>query len=831
MAINLPNSLRYYELVLENMEEWIMICDQNGKIIYYNHSEELFYRYPKEDFTVDALHNYYSIYKEDTTTPLETKKTPLYEALNGKIIIQKTVSLKGMNGQIFYFNVNGHPLKEENGEIAGAIIVASDVTAEKETKRALVDTEEKYKLVTENTNDLLYVLNEEGVITYSSPSNYLMFGYTSKELNGKPAFQFIHESYHDTVQSALNEAILTLQPVKRELRIMNKQNQAVYVEARGVPVVNNEENNVNLIVVARDITERKKTECFLIESEERYRSLVDLSPVTVFVHMNRTVVYINQTGVNLFEESSKSGIIGKKLHQFTSFNDQEKLLSEAESVVSKKGRTTPVEMKIRTMKGNEMTVEATSSFVYYEGKEAIQTILVDITERKKAQDQVKHMAYHDPLTDLPNRRFFQYTLINYLKEAKNKSASYALLLLDIDNFKMINDIYSHSFGDKLLVKLARRLQIGIGNKAMLYRVSGDEFAVLLSNIDDERDAIAMAENILIQFKDPFHISNVDCSVSTSIGITYFPKDGNDPDTLMKNADMAMYWAKKKGKNNIALYSKQLNDQFLERKKLEDELKTALLQNQLKLFYQPIFELKTGEIKAVEALLRWQHPKKGLILPSEFIPIAEETGLIVPIGEWVIREACSQWKKWTATEIGKVFMKVNLSAKQFYQSDLVKVLEDIIVKTKIDPQYLELEVTESIMMQQSDQATQCLKELKQLGLRLSLDDFGTGFSSLSYLKNFPIDTLKIDRSFVWDIAKDSKNEAIVRTVISLAKALHLEVVAEGVENVNQLDFLSNEECDYIQGFLFSKPIRAEEIEKDCKRLREAAHFALHQSVYR
>ncbi|UCZ53235.1 EAL domain-containing protein [Bacillus shivajii] len=825
METDIPKKFQLYELVLQNMEEWIIICDKEGKIIYYNHSEKLFKQAPDSHINFDNIYNYYDLFEVDGITRIKRDSIPLYEALRGKVVRQKQVVVRTKDGKSVYLMVNGHPIKDDNNEIIGAIIVANDVTKENETKKALIETEEKYRLVTDNTNDLLYILNDHGKVTYSSLSNREIVGYLPEEMEGKSALSFIHNDDHYSVKEAITEAISSLKPVKRELRLINKNNHALYVEAKGVPVFNKEQGNVDIVVVARDITERKKVEKHLIESEERYRSLVDLSPLTVFVHVHGEIKYINKTGVDLLGEDSAEDIIGKQVYDFAFSEDIPILLDRIDTVYHLGETSTPVELEISTAKGDIKTIEAMSSLIRFKGKKAIQTILVDITDRKKAQDQVTHMAYHDTLTDLPNRRHFTMTLADYLKESKLKGTKHALLMLDVDNFKMINDIYGHSFGDELLLNLGERLKECLLENMVLFRISGDEFAILLSHISGEVEVLDVANNLVNLFNETIEINNVECSVSTSVGITFLPKDGNDPDTLLKNGDMALYWAKKKGKNVIEVYSEQLQNQFLEKKRMELALKQALEKNEFELFYQPIFDLTSGEITATEALLRWEHPTKGSVSPADFIPIAEETGLIFPIGEWVLREACQQLNKWNNNEVGNICMKVNLSAKQFYQTNFVKNLQRIIKETKINPTCLELEVTESIMMQQTEQAIASLEELSKLGVKLAIDDFGTGFSSLGYLKRFPIDTLKIDRTFVWDIHKDKKTEAIVQTIIHLAKALELDIVAEGVETKQQLQFLSEEKCEYIQGYLLSKPISSEEFNNTYLDLKKKARKVL------
>lgn len=433
-------------------------------------------------------------------------------------------------------------------------------------------------------------------------------------------------------------------------------------------------------------------------------------------------------------------------------------------------------------------------------------------ERRQYEKKIEYMAFHDPLTGLPNKRLFEQKLRHALETAKYNDHMVGVMYLDLDRFKLINDSLGHHVGDLLLQEISTRLRKLLRNGDDIFRQGGDEFTILLDKVTHE-EAINVSEKILKAVAKPFVIESREIFITPSIGISLYPFDGKDIETLMKKADIAMYHAKDYGKNNYKFF-----DSFLDTVKqleLETHLRKALDQNELILYYQPKINLNTDRIVGVEALIRWNHPKLGLITPAQFIPLAEETGLIVPIGEWALRTACIQQKAWLNQGLPPMIMSVNLSLRQFFQSDIIKTISKILFETNIDPQYLELEITESMTMD-VEIAIKVLHQLKNLGVNISIDDFGTGYSSLSYLKNLPIHRLKIDQSFIRDMSIDYKDKSIVASIISMAHNLRLKVTAEGVETEEQSSFLKEQGCDEAQGYYFEKPLPPNELEKILKK---------------
>lgn len=440
------------------------------------------------------------------------------------------------------------------------------------------------------------------------------------------------------------------------------------------------------------------------------------------------------------------------------------------------------------------------------------------------QEALRHQAYHDSLTGLPNRTFFREQLIQVLAELPGQAHSAAVMFLDIDRFKNVNDSLGHILGDQLLQMLGERLSAYLDAGDLLARPGGDEFIVLMSEVRSLGGVLRKAEAILALFDQPIIVGDYELYLTTSIGVSIYPDGGVDADTLIRNADTAMYFAKERG-NRLHVYTEDMNGKLLDRLSLEIDLRKAIVRGELVLHYQPKVETRSGKVVGMEALVRWNHPDKGVISPINFIPLAEDTGLIVPLGEWVLAEACRQIKAWEAKGFAPIPVSVNLSSRQFQKKDLVRRIWDIISEYQLDPAYLELELTESCIMQTPELSNHTLHQLKKTGLCIALDDFGTGYSSLSYLRSFPLDVLKIDKGFVKDVTSNKDNAAIITAIITLAHSLGLKVICEGVETKEQLDFLKDRKCDEIQGFYYSKPVPPEDFEKWLVTARKGAiHLA-------
>lgn len=445
-------------------------------------------------------------------------------------------------------------------------------------------------------------------------------------------------------------------------------------------------------------------------------------------------------------------------------------------------------------------------------KKSIEKLQDEVLEHQKTQEQIKYIAYHDTLTGLPNRNLLNELLVHSITLAERNNKCMAVLFLDIDGFKMINDSKGHGMGDQILQEVAERLLKTLRKSDVIARHGGDEFIVIIEELDNCSGVELIANKIINCFQEPFHLENQDYFLTTSVGVAVYPADGQTPDMLIKNADIAMYKAKENGKNQYLFCTPVMKDVANETMELSTNLYRAIEKNELELYYQPQLSCHNNQIMGVEALIRWRHPVMGLISPAKFIPIAEKTGLILPIGEWVLRTACQQNKKWQEQGLPKIRMGVNLSLRQFHNNDLLNLVESVLKETKLAPQYLELEITETIAMKEKSYIINTLNAFRQIGVSIAIDDFGTEYSSLSYLKHLPVDRLKVAMQFIRGIGIDHKDEALAKGIIVLAKSIGMNVIAEGVETKEQLEFLKNHNCDEIQGYYFFKPLIEAEMTK-------------------
>ncbi|HHV71664.1 MAG TPA: EAL domain-containing protein [Clostridia bacterium] len=554
----------------------------------------------------------------------------------------------------------------------------------------------------------------------------------------------------------------------------------------------------------------------LAESEKHYRALVEVFPEPLIVHQEGEIIYFNPATQKITGVADAEQLIGKPISNFICNECLEDVNLQMEEVL--KGHNLDwIECKMIRADGRILDIETTAVATTYLGKPAVMSVFKDITERKKIEEKINRMAFYDELTGLPNRRLCTEYLKSRIARSERTGQPLALMFIDLDRFKMVNDSLGHSYGDLLLQKVAGRLKDCVRKYDIISRYGGDEFVIILEDVNKEKVS-QIAQRIIEGFYCPFMLNGQEVFTSPSIGISFYPDDGSTAEEVVKNADTAMYLAKERGRNNYQFYNSSLNEAIVRKMKLESELRKALENEEFVLHFQPQKDLKSGKIVGVEALIRWQHPELGLIYPREFIPLAEEVGLIVPINKWVLKTACKQNKLWQEAGLPKIKVSVNLSEWQFRQHNFVKTVVQILEETGLEPQYLELEITENII-RNVEGVVPILEELKQLGIKISIDDFGTGHSSLNYIRRFPIDSIKIDKSFIVDMGSDSKSQAILKFIITLGHNLDLKLVAEGVEDREQFMFLQEQNCDQIQGYYLSHPLPAREFEQRFHELQQ------------
>jgi diguanylate cyclase (GGDEF)-like protein/PAS domain S-box-containing protein len=558
---------------------------------------------------------------------------------------------------------------------------------------------------------------------------------------------------------------------------------------------------------------RRAAEAALRESETRFRDFADAAGEYVWESdLDGHFTYVSSRVQSVWGYSDQE-LIGRKPADFMPRGERERVREWMGANLQADGSFRDLEHRILTKQGETrwLLVNAVGMLDEYGHRIGQRGTGRDVTDRKTAEARISYLATRDPLTELPNRVLFNDRLEQSIVAARRSGQSLALMFIDLDRFKNINDSLGHQVGDLLLKEVAGRMQGCVRKGDTLSRLGGDEFVVTLDGLQHAEDAAQVAAKIIKSLSRPFEVAGNTLNTSCSIGISIYPDDAEDERALMKNADTAMYHAKEKGRNNYQFFSPEMNVRAVERHSLETDLRQGLERDEFILHYQPQVDIASGRVVGVEALLRWQHPTRGLLSPATFMDVAEESGLIEPIGQWVLRNACQRAKVWQDTGYPSIKIAVNLSARQLIKPrEFSRRLSRILSSTGLDPRYLELEMTESLLLHNAEENIAVLRKLGQDGVRIAVDDFGTGYSSLSYLRQLPIDTLKIDRSFVRDLETDPEDAAIIQAVVAMAHSLGLQVTAEGVETHGQLEALAGIGCDEYQGYLFSKPLPAMEL---------------------
>lgn len=733
------------------------------------------------------------------------------------------------------YEIYDYPFAEINGDPL-VLELGIDISDRKRAEEGLRSSEALYRLILTNVSDAVFITDDEGALTFICPNAEAFFGYSVAEMQAMGNIRhLIGEDLFDLQQL---QAVGEIENIEREVREKNGRRRTVLINVKRVAI-----QNGTTLYCCRDITDRKQaqmemmqTNSLLEASEERFRLLVEgvrdyaifmLDPVGKVVSWNE--------GSERITGYLEPEIIGQHFGCFYTpeevKNDKPHQALRLAAVASRMEEEGWRRRHDGSYFWGDMLIAALRDERGY--LRGFSVVIRDITERKRLQDKLWHAAFHDALTGLPNRAMLTDALWDELEVKSEKAESgFALLFLDLDGFKLVNDSLGHNIGDELLVAIARRLENCLRSRDLVARLGGDEFAILLRDMQEIGEATAVAQRIHQVLEDPFQIKNHKVYTNASIGIAFHRSAdarggelsagdrpeiaahqvrqwrSQQPEDILRHADTAMYRAKREGRGCFMVFNETMHAGVVEQLEWENDLRRMLQhpEDELLLHYQPIVCLKTGQVTGFEALVRWQHPEKGMISPSQFIPIAEQTGAIVPLGIWVLREACWQLRRWHEEfpRTAPLTMNVNLSGKQFSQPDFIEQIDGILAETGIDASCLKLEITESMLMENPEAANAMLAQLRKRQIQLCIDDFGTGYSSLSYLRNLPVNTLKIDRSFVMDLEREKENGEIVRTILMLGHNLRMDVVCEGVETPGQFEQLSAWQCDYGQGYLFGKP---------------------------
>ncbi len=801
----LARSEERYRTLVESLQEGIFQTDAEGRVTFVNRAWATITGNPAEATLGRCIIDF----------------APLRERVRAKMLfrpllsgnaarVDQELTVHTADGTVRRVLVHAHRVEDPEGRLASIAGTLVDITERSAMEQALRESEAQLRLLLDSTGEGIYGEDADGRCTFCNRSAVQLLGYQGEEeLVGRALHELIHHhrgdgSPYPRELCPIHGARLSGDPIHSESEVLWRADGSSFpAEYHAVPM-RKEGKIVGAVVSFVDISERQRTQSELKLAAQVFESTTEGVMVT---DPHGTIVAVNNAFQRITGYSEEEAV-GQNPRLIRSDRHDEyfyhtlwesiHLTGQWQGEIwnrRKDGEIYPEWLTIGTVR------DTAGAVTHYVG------VFADISAIKQSEQQLEFMAHHDPLTHLPNRLLFNARLAHAVQRARRERTLVALLFLDLDRFKTINDSLGHPVGDRLIQAVAERLQHTVREEDTVARLGGDEMTVIVEEIRHSRDVALMAQKLLDAFKRPFQLDGQEVFVTASMGISLFPADGEDVATLVKNADAAMYRAKEQGRNNYQFYTAELTAMAFERLALESSLRRAMERDELELYYQPQVSLRRGCITGAEALVRWHHPEMGLVPPSRFIPIAEESGLIIPIGAWVLEQACRQARAWREAGYTALTVSVNLSARQFLQKELAETVAAILERTGADPASIELELTETTFSQNTEETLQTLWQLKELGVALAIDDFGIGYSSLSQLKRFPVDRLKIDQSFVRDIPRDADDAAISRAIIALGHSLQLKVIAEGVETLAQREFMQEAGCDLMQGYLFSPPVPA------------------------
>jgi diguanylate cyclase (GGDEF)-like protein/PAS domain S-box-containing protein len=802
----LGDSEEKYRMLLDGVHDYaIFLLDPGGRVVSWNAGAERI-----KGYTADEIigQDYSCFFSPEDIKRGRPKEVLRMTAASGRhkedgIRVRK-------DGSQFLASVTFTALREADGSLRGFSEISRDLSESKES-------EARYRGLLEAAPDAMVVVDQDGEIVLLNVQAEKQFGYRRDELVGQKVKNIIPEGFAerliaDGTRSAA-EALAQEIGTGIELTGRRKDGSEFPIEIMLSPLESAE--GVLVTAAIRDISVRKAAEKHLAQMESRYRGLLEAAPdAMVVVNQDGEIVLLNVQAEKQFGYR-RDELVGQKVKNIIPEGFAERLIADgtrsaAEALAQEIG--TGIELTGRRKDGSEFPIEIMLSPLKGAESVLVTAAIRNITTRKKAEALMIHSSEHDFLTGLPNRMLLSDRVNQAIRMAIRHKRKVAVLFLDLDGFKHINDSLGHPTGDKLLQSVGKRLVDCVRGSDTVSRQGGDEFVVLLSEEEDSEDASITAKRMQRAVAEAHFIDQHDLHVTCSVGVSVYPDDGLNAETLIKNADTAMYQAKANGRQKYQYFKPAMNVRAVERQSLEESLRRALERQEFVVHYQPKINLKTGRITGAEALLRWTHPTRGPVPPGQFIPVAEDCGLILPIGTWVLRQACQQAQAWVDAGLPLGNMAVNISAMQLQNENFLEGVFAILQDTRLDPRLLELELTESVLMKHAESTASILTALRGRGVQVAVDDFGTGYSSLSYLRKFPIDALKIDQSFVRQITTVPDEIIIVKAVIGLGRSLKLRVVAEGVETQEQLAFLKAHQCDEAQGYYFSRPVLPEQFAK-------------------
>ncbi len=814
---NLPHNARVakdrYRILFERSPDAVIVTAVDGRIIDFNPAALDFFCISRPELQGSNIATFYANVADRAPLISQVDKTGL--------VHDAPVIFVGNGGQLKHSLVTTMRLDEPNGSIYGYQSVIRDVTQHRRAEKKLHSQKSYAEQLIDIAPEAIAILDLDDRVIRINEEFCRLFQYTEAACIGRRMDDLIVPDHLKAEGLSLSARAMGGACFEVETRRMRKDGTLVDVSVLAKPIAT-EKDEPAIYVIYRDISARKQAQDALEKSEERHRTVLEAAPDPVIVRdMAGRVIYLNPAFTRVFGWSLDE--CQNRTIDFVPPENQpetQQFLAQIHQGASFSG----VETR-RFTKSGQVADVSISGAVFFDADgnpEGYVNTLQDISERRKKDEELRYIAYHDMLTGLPNRKSFYMCIDDLLQHSsrRNSDRTWALMFLDLDKFKQVNDALGHDTGDQLLKGVAERLKECLRETDHLFRLGGDEFTIILTNLNLDIDVARVARKIQQSLTRSFRFNGHEIFTSTSIGISVFPNDGWEVEGLVKSADMAMYAAKENGGNDYRFFTEEMNRKALHRMKMESSLRKALSQNELVLYYQPLVN-ETSHIMGMEALIRWNHPELGLVLPADFIRIMEETGIIVPVGRWVLQTACTQTKRWHDMGFSELFVAVNLSSRQLHEPDFVEMVIDIIRESGLPPKCLKLEVTESSVIQNPEVCIYKMRMLRAQGITFSIDDFGTGYSSLSYLKRFPIDTLKIDRSFISDAMSSKGDQEIIKTIIAMARNLNIDAVAEGVETQEQKDFLASYGCNNMQGFFFAHPVPVEQFKNLLQRQRRTA----------
>jgi diguanylate cyclase (GGDEF)-like protein/PAS domain S-box-containing protein len=775
-------SLRRNQHILESITDGFFALDRDWNFTYINKQAEILLGKSREELLGKNIFEIFPSAAESET----------HSRLKDALLIGQPLRYEEFFGHgKIWIESSVYPAKD------GLAVYLRDITLQKQSEEANA----KLAAIVESSEDAIIGKTLDGTITSWNKGAEEIYGYTSEEIMGKNIQVLTAPGFDDLDQ--ILETLKSGNSLEHYVSRRKKKNgQVIVVSLTISPIRNKNGELVAASTVARDITAQQSAEEMLRKSEERFRAMIE--------NTSDAIILVNEQGIVTYASSTlekvlgyrESEVIGTNVFNLVHPEDVPKTSDLFLELLATKGYTVTAEYRGLHKNGNYRWMEGVgTNLLHVESIGAIVANFRDITERKLVEETLRYQYHHDSLTDLPNRTYLNEKVSQALEEAATNPRVLGLMLLDLDRFKQINESLGHALGDRLIQEVGLRIQSCLPNNQSVARLGGDEFGILLDQINNEEDAAKLSNKILEEFKPAFYLDSHEIYISPSIGVSLYPYDGRESATLFKNAETALYRAKDHGRNTYQFYTTAMNSAAYERLTMESKLRRAIDNQEFVVFYQPQIDVRTGKIVGTEELIRWQKPDMTLILPERFIPLAEANGLIEQIGEFVLIQSLKQGKIWH--DMGfRMVMAVNLSARQFkqknFEHNLIKIIED----SGFDPKFLELELTESVLAENEQIVTNIMHALRERGVRFCLDDFSTGYSSLRYIKQFPVDMLKIERNFLKGIPMDIQNSAIAKSIITLGQSLGMEVTAEGVESKTQLAFLRDNLCNRAQGYLFN-----------------------------